>query len=391
MKTVSKARACKRKSFLAVIVSLLICLFTYLSDCCPFQLLGSLDLFSYIAPVIGNNKPFPTDVMLVNTATDLELVEIDGGNAVISDRSQLARFLQIADSVRNYKHVFFDILLPEGYQSPNDSALVSVLSRLPRLTMAKSRDIHGVDVPLSYSEQLESRRFYNDYGYTVTNANFTRYQLIQNDESSVALHMYGDIGTSKDKVTKFGPFFFSHGLLCQGSPIITLSEKFCSTDHNGRDRFTRVMLGDYLKENSNDLVSEMEDKIILISNFSTDVHTTYLGPVPGALWTYASYNYLTKGKHIIYPWKFISLFLLYFLLCLGILCNTGNKVIERYFKGKLGLLISSLVGFGIILTTVSVIIYCLHGIILTTFIPSVILSLVCTFTKSDIIHYPNES
>lgn len=376
----------KKKVLFSVAFSLLITVLAYLQNTYPYPLFDKLDVFSKLEPVLGQQRPFPEDVLLVSTSHDKMIVQTDKGNEPVSDRQKLARFLEIVDSVGTYKMVFYDLLLEEEYVSEYDSALVSVLSKIPRLVMVKSMTSKGKESSMQDSSRLHRKAAFNDYGYTRTHSGFTRYQFVQNGEASVALKMYRNLGSPEDTIVKAGPLYFSHSRLCSGSPLIVIDRIMCSFDEVGEPLITRCNLGrDYLALPIGSLSSEIKDKVIIIGDFDKDVHGTYVGKVSGSMLAYSAYAFLYDGKHLIRFSTFLSFFLLYFLLSLAIISDWGPKLIDRFIRGRIGVFFFSFISYSIILLIVSLFEFRIHGIITSTFLPSMLLSLLSMMVKKGVI------
>ena len=381
----------------SAVTALLIIVISYYQDCCPYPLFDSLDRYSWIHHIIYKNidEPLPNDVLLVSTSNDQELVKTTQGNASIADRGKLAAFLQIADSCRNYKLILYDILFESEYVSENDSLLGTILSRLPNLIIVRDVDIKGRRSSLQFEKQLIDKTAFNSYYYPFFNANFSRYQFIQEGRASVALKMHELLDSQT--IHKHSLWSSWHGRLVKASPIINLSNNMRSIERDGSFSITNCNIGkDYLESVSDDTLGMlMQNKIIVIGDFDNDVHDTYVGKVPGSLIALAAYEYLKSGKHLI-TFEYL-LFILYFGMCFLIVSDTYLRLREKlqeklcgklyniFHNNRIILLIISFITYSLILSLISSLIYCLFNhVAISVIVPSIVFTILSNIQESGI-------
>ena len=97
-----------------------------------------------------------------------------------------------------------------------------------------------------------------------------------------------------------------------------------------------------------------QDKLVIIGDFMTDVHDTYLGPQPGSLICVNAYNALQQGDHYYnWGWAFI-LFLLYVVIVyflmsrislLKFLPNVYLRMLFAFFSVPTILLVVALIAY----------------------------------------------
>ena len=361
----------------SAVIALIIVVISYYQDCCPYPLFDTLERYSWIQHLKKIDKPLPKDLLLVNTGNDQELVQTIQGNASIADRGKLSSFLQIADSCRNYKVILYDILFESEYTSENDSILGALLCRLPNVIIIRDVDIKGRVSTLQYENQLLDKTAFNSYYYPFFSSGFSRYQFIQEGKSSAALRMFELI--EKQTINKHFLWFSSNRRLCKASPIITLSNNMRSYEPDGSVSITNCNIGkDYLEAYSKDSLGKlMQNKIIVIGDFDNDVHDSYVGKIPGSLIAVAAYDYLKSGKHQVTLY-YLLLFILYFVMCFFIVSETSVNIHQKFHdKHKhVGLLILSFIGYSLILSIISVIIYYSCNVGISIMVPSLIFSII---------------
>lgn len=358
-------------------ISLLICILMYAQDCCPYPISDKLDAFCWIQSFIYK-EPLPDDVLLINTSNDKEIVEYNGSYIPISDRSKIVEFLKVADSCKSYKAILFDLYFETEITTSSDSALGALLADLPRIIIIRATDIKGSISSLQFEDRYDTKVAYNSFYTTILQSDFSRYPYYQNGEASAALRLYSMMGGARDTIKRKGPLFFSHKRLCTVAPITALSRVLYSFNPDGTPSFTNCNIGrDYLERVSLDSLSnEMKDKIIIIGDFENDVYDAYGRKVPGSLVAYGAYKLLYDGRHIITIPRFLLQYIFYFVLCLLLVSDTSKKIHERLEKKRFALFILSFISYSAFLTIWSLIVYIPNKIIICTFVPSVVFSII---------------
>ena len=95
------------------------------------------------------------DALFVNVAYDKQLIErhddygMTVGNVDITDRTKLKSFLETLQRTDGYKYVFLDVRFEKGFDSPEDSALFSLIKNMRNIVVATHSDIELIDTSLS--------------------------------------------------------------------------------------------------------------------------------------------------------------------------------------------------------------------------------------------------
>lgn len=133
------------------------------------------------------------------------------------------------------------------------------------------------------------------------------------DKPSVALKMYRDIDGGD--ITRYGCLYFSDKKFCNNAQFLTIpTDVFYEYAESGALRYP--MLGSqwlswYTPE---EICAMVEDKYVIVGDFEHDLHSTYVGRVPGPMLSFLAYRELATGRHI-YPWEeFLILTVIYAIM-----------------------------------------------------------------------------
>ena len=360
---------------------------SYLLSNFPYPLFDSWALFSY-TELLGGNKysdAYPEDsVVCINLAMDKELADavVDGlpmGKVAVSDRAKLLRFLKAAEGAE-YKYIFMDIRFPAGLETPEDAELFSCISAMPRLLISNhesGRKYRIADSSLLVKSALA------DYRMTAFTG-FTRYQYIQHGKESVALRMYRDIDGGD--IRRLGPVFFSGKRLCRNAQFIripTFVMENIREDNSIRYPYLGVNILDWYTDE--ELQHMLKDKIVLIGDFDEELHSTYVGDVPGAMLSFLGWWELHGKKHIVPVWLMALLFILYTLICFKLLFAHRNwydylPLLNR-IKGPVWRFLLSLLGWGFLLVILKIALYRFGGVAISTAIPVLVFSIIAEINR----------
>ncbi len=364
--------------FIAIAISF-VC---YLMNNCPYPYWDTLDKYSRLEFLLRNlgNKDINTeDAVFINVSYDKQLAEytFDNGNSkgtiAVTDRKKLLRFLNIAKE-SNYKYIFLDIRFEDGVYTRQDSGLAAVIKDMPRLIFSDHSDI------ITNDKFVSEKAAINDFFTTITSTNFTRYQFIQNGKESAPLRLYLATVPNAKPIEKHGIFYTCGGSLCQNSPFMSIPIDFNSTYegtgasffHLGPDLFDPKQ-----DVSDEDIKAELEDKIVIVGDFVSDLHDTYAGMQPGSYLVYLAYNELVYGKHFL-AWPFIILMtIVYFFISIFIL---NRKTIWNFIpklknvKSKLLLFILNLFGYSTLLCLLTIFMYLCFRATYNIFFPSLFFS-----------------
>ena len=321
-----------------------------------------------------------TQPLYINVAYDKQLIECRDeydmpiGNTDITDRRKLLALLQMLRTTGQYKYVFLDVRFEKGHETETDSALFAEISRMDRLVVAAHSDVEPADM-------LPVRKAaVSDYAATVT-TNFVRYEFLQDGRPSMALHAYSEI-TGKT-ISKHGLLYTCGGSPCYNSlfvrfPVEALDEAY------GQDKNVYNLGVDILDNyDDSDLAVLTKDKYIVIGDFVEDVHDTYAGSRPGPVITFYAFRALMAGEQMVSCG--ITLFFLAVYFCISLSLFSRHSWIERmpYIgKSKTAYFCLSLLGYGTVLSLITIVLNVFWNITTSIFLPSV-----CFAIQALIINY----
>ena len=352
-----------------------------------------------------------TNRVFINSAYDQEFVSDYYGKVSITDRAMLLRFLRDLEKYDNYREVFIDIRFEKGLETEHDSALVEQLVNMRNVFVAKHWDYEAkADYPV-IDDRISEHSAYADYGSTLFNNSFTKYQFLQPGGPSAALKIYEDLDGRGIK--RFGHNFFSiywdRGL-CFNSQFIRIAEDYSYGDEfrlNGDDKFHNLGNGIYgymaeYPEVFDRFFKDLENKIVIVGDFVFDTHDTYYKKQPGPYLNYLAYTSLHEGSHIVNPWISIVVYLLYVLILLIIveyvwpaniftdsirkmniwISERSDRIYRwRLFRWMRGLrqlihFTLSFLGYAFLFSLLCFLLSLVTGFYISVFIPSVFFSLV---------------
>jgi len=384
----------RNKIILSLIFAIVISFSCYLLNNCPYPYWDRLDKYcwlEYIIRAISPSKVDTDDAFFVNVSYDKQIADytFDNGNSkgkiAVTDRAKLIRFLQIAEK-SDYKYLFLDIRFEEGVYTPLDSVLAAQIKKMDNISYSEHSDLVSDD---TFDKEKAA---INDYYTTITTTNFTRYQFLQNGRESAALRMYLASDSAAKPIVKHGLFFKSDGHLCQNSPFMMVTESF-SKVHEGIGKKNYYHLGPDLFDpeeqiSDEDIIDAINNKIIIVGDFVSDLHDTYCGMQPGSYLVYLAYKELKNGKQFV-PWGFIVFMaIVYFIIGLMML---NQKNLWDYFpfvrrsRSKLYLFLLNMLGYTTVLSLVTIIMYLFCKVTYNIILPSFFfssLSLFLSYKKS---------
>lgn len=263
-----------------------------------------------------NKDSIPSEVLLVNVSYDKQLVDYEQngfpiGQYAITDRQKLYDFLRIAKDADNYKYILLDVFFEKGIVSEQDSMLFHLLSSMDRIVIPAHHDMSLQD-PILYKKAANA-----DYTVTWQDTNFSRFKYSWDGFSTIPLKMYQELD-GKD-ITKHGFIYTCDGWICKNAITLELPIKMVA-DKNSADPLQKLnilQLGcDLLAMDSIAPISKaIKDKIVVLGDFYTDIHDTYIGPQPGSLICLNAYFALQRGDHIVWG-KYGSRLLFYLIVAI---------------------------------------------------------------------------
>jgi hypothetical protein len=313
-----------------------------------------------VASLFTNTEYPDENILFIDVSRSRKLVEYDdsSGNAAITDRHKLAQLFQLMSrhpGVR-YKAVFCDLLL--DLPSGDDTALNTAMAHIPKLILPFS-DNRGEQVHPSFTE---GRRAYAGYltssGFSST-INLLKFNLKPaEDKTTVPLALVESI-SGKQTEDKAGLLWID------GSPFLkTVIPQFRITPTNISDSAgTKVVFLDELlrllevKEDKF-YPAFFENKLIVLGDFQSDIHSTYAGAIPGPFILTNLYLGVQHGDNRITASWLIFLFIMFFVLAMFMHFATRNTrdKLEAFRHRHIALyLLGSFVSYGVFIWLISLV------------------------------------
>ena len=380
--------------FLSVLTSTIIIIFTYVMGNSGYPLPGETgalkqitDYKKFLGMQIGN---VPDSILFINVCYDKALVpyeenEVPVGNTIITDREKLLQFLTKAKEANNYRYIFMDVFFEEGMETEYDSALFNTIISMDRIVIPKHKGVNMCDSIL-YQKASNA-----DYATTWQALSFSRYQYIHDEDESVALKIYQDRFGSDIKKHWGGLWYTDNGRLCQNSATLLLPIRIMGSllDEEGqvRERNYIYLSADLLDLDEVMPVSEqIDDKLIVIGDFKSDVHSTFLGPQPGSSILFNGYIALSQGAHLV-NWLYMGiLFVIYIII--GLFYLSGHSFSSMCANPWLSIVLSFLSTATVFL--IIALIASWYDIAFNMWVPTTVYSLYDTFMQKYNI-YKNKS
>ena len=379
----------------AAIAAALLCL-SYLFNSLPYSFGGDVSAQVWAERIgfifNGRRNHLPDSIALVNVAYDKTFVDYDGrlystpgdnrrapsGRIALTDRRKLLDFLKAAKNSR-YRYIMLDVRFDDDIESDSVSlALFGLIGSMERIVFAVHEGSDPVaDAPLD-------KAAFGDYNITAFESNAVKYPIVHGDRPSMASAMYSDLNGGR--ITTFGPLTFDRGALCLRSLFLDYPVRVFdrAVESDG------LMPADYYYMNLGvdllagpDSVARIGDyvdgRIVVIGDFDNDVHDTSIGQLAGSLINLNAYISLSQGRHKI-SWPYVvMLFAIYALIALCLIKRQSPvdmiPALRRRKSTALRFLFS-LVGFSVVLSLLSLLLYLAAGIIYSIVLPSLYFSLI---------------
>lgn len=249
-------------------------------------------------------------LLLIDVHSDKQIVNLyeDGlkyGSEVVVNHAHLYRLLRELYENNNYRYIMLDVFLDAEIAQPEDSALYKLIATMPRIVIARS------SMPLADS-CLYKKAGITQYSTTLWENDFVKYPYWVDGQCSMPLFMYEEL-TGK-QITRKGSLLIDDSQIVQSSTILTFDLVWNSRLSNRR------YYSDMLCSDSSNVKifkpEKTEGKYVLIGDYGSDIHNTFLGEMPGILINYNAYRSLANGHHRISIWYIFSLFFIFMLLVL---------------------------------------------------------------------------
>ena len=384
-----REKCTKGKLIFSICIAVFLVIADYWVQNSTFPLFDDVSLLAWVDQFKESNKKYfnEDDVTYINLGKDKALVPVYNewgdkvGNSVITDREVLLRFLLLAEK-SNYKYIFIDVRFEKGYDTPFDSALFSQIKKMPNVVIATHRAVNGYEIADS---TLLPKTAFADYRGTVFSS-FSRYEFIQEGQSSVALRMLNDLDSIGIKKHWYGYTVDNRSWkLCYNLGFIPLpsylyeSKDTIMMENTESCEIRYPYLGSFFFSNpmfSEDEIirNKLDNKIIVLGDFDNDKHTTYIGEVPGSVISLAAYKYLQNGKHEVSGLYVLILLVFYWLI--AIIMLTVEEVGNLFKDGSFGQFVLTLLGLGFVFFVSKILCYMIASISMVVTIPTVVFQLI---------------
>ena len=355
-----------------------------------YFVLGDDDLLYYALIEYGSQfiKPDSTQVdsdeLYINVAYDKELVPVldefgmPKGVSDITDRAKLLQLLTMLKETNQYKYILLDVRFENGYTSDNDSALFATIKSTPRLVVS-----HHLNMEMADSSIAEKTAI-SDYTSDIDLSQFTRFELIQEGQTTTPLRIFEDV-TGK-KAETYGNFLLIDNDLYELKPFIQFSSLFNSKlNEDGSYKYYEMGVDILETMSAEDIGALSKDKFVVIGNLVDDMHDTYIGQQPGSYILMSTTKSLLQGRPIESPLGVLAMAVIYFLLICALF---GTKPMWQYIpviknvKNGAFQFVLSFMQYSIILLICTTVMYMVCGKVYNTLIPTVYFSAVSTIVEN---------
>lgn len=387
----------KRSILICSISAFFLLALSYFVDSTPYPIGGEVIVGQWMERLRKlTNKDtdnVPDSICIVNVAFDKTLVDynarlfsndydsptLPAGKITATDRGKLFEFLNIADSLKNYKYILLDVRFEDDIETDSISAkLFSLIGRMDNIVFAIHENGRIADgVPLE-------KAAFGDYHTSFLVTDVVKYPLLKYsrfnscDIPSIPAKMYSEL--NHQEFSTNGLVTFCGDKLCRRCIYPSFPVRITSWAKQSEETNLPILqyynLGEDLinTPNNRQVISDIiNDRIIVLGDFIDDIHDTYIGPQPGALINLNAYISLCKLEHFVNVWGIVFQFILFFIITWLIMMK---KTIIDFFpilkKPSLGLLrfILSFVSYTFILTIAATIIYVTFNSIFSIALPS---------------------
>ena len=350
-------RLFNRHVVLSVVVSIILVFLGYFTNNWPLFTGEDLNIYTRME-ILRNFFDSKDDdfsgAFFVNTSMDKQLINVyeDGyqvGKTEITDRRKLLEFLKLLEQTE-YEYLVIDLRFAEELAC-QDSAGLEIDRQLAEQIKSMDRCVVATHRNINLFGGLETKAALADYKSTVTATNFVRYEYFDNIPS-IPLHVYNEINKSQklDTInyhnsTSLLSTYDEGGWPCQNSLFLEFSSKgfpqlkkiqteigdsifiekynyrnlgFDFVDHLDNGKLPKEEIIEMLQNNLKE-AGNGKRPIVFIGNILEDLHDTYAGLQPGVIILYKAICALQEGRHIVNPFRMLTLFVIYFLVCLFIL------------------------------------------------------------------------
>lgn len=249
-------------------------------------------------------------VVMIDVHYDKQMVvERDGGmpNGMVpvTSREKLLKLLTILNERQDYRYIMLDVFLSKSVRQESDTVLYHLISKMPRIVIAKPLDEELADTCLIAKAGSVK------YGTAIWENDFVKYQYQSDNVKSMPLKMYEEL--TGNTISRHWGHWYTDGGLARNCVILTY--EFYNEDMSW-DLGTGL-LGDTLDNKANVIELdnlETKGKYILIGDFETDRHQIFLYEMSGTSILFNAYLTLLHRHHVISFALVFSIFVIFWLL-----------------------------------------------------------------------------
>jgi hypothetical protein len=268
------------------------------------------------------NTPQPNECVFIDVSKTKMLISNDSTSLeheIITNTEMLAEFFEyITKKKIQVKYVFCDIIFGVKDSTKYDQRLKKAANCLGEkfLTIDTELDSEGL-----FKKNRLNLRSANAMVRVFQN-NLYKIPLYNNEKDTfVPLKMYHDI--EKGKFSRHFLYTYSYN---EGISFNTIIPKLYLKKSDIEEPYIKFGLGEFVQDTreigentlANDyFINSLNNKFILIGDFESDIHNTYLNQQPGTLILFNIYWNLKQKKHIVpilylFVFQIFSTFLLWF-------------------------------------------------------------------------------
>lgn len=244
----------------------------------------------------GHGKFEKEDYLFINTAYDQVLITAeteyqDSGAVAITDRHMLTElFEKMAEFGNEHQYILCDIFFDQP--SSADSLLNISIERATRIISPTEYDKEKKMLIHPVINIQAAQADYITYEGLVSKV---RLYVSESRSKTLPLVMYEDRNSVKVKATPVG-LFYNRSYI----PRSVYPRYFFDMASMKQHEMRLKQVVDILKLNGKSFYeSAIKGKIIIIGNFSADIHNTFVGPMPGSLVLFNTYLTLQAGYHML--------------------------------------------------------------------------------------------
>lgn len=301
------------------------------------------------------------------------------GDAVITDRNKLLRFLSVLHQTNTYKYIIFDIHIDPEVKTDYDTLLIDKINVMDRIVVPYHKDSSNTLIK-------SDKKGLADYSIMYSNADFSKYTFVENNFPSMAQRMYDELNEI-DTPNSFCGFLNTDKGLAYKNLLIRLPYHYNNRYDEHGELIIHSLGADVLESYDSELLQEVvRNKIVVLGSFDgSDMHSTYVGDLAGPLLHLNAYHALERGEHLIHYGLQIIMFLLFFVISLCLFGVIKSEIlITDLIHNKRLLYVLSFVSYSTILFLFSMTCFLFTGQVVEIMMLSLWFSIV-QFSKNHIL------